>query len=423
MCGPWRSFAGYNSDTHDVSPSFGETTRRDSENHEVITTTSRHEDFGVSPVRGFLPSQDPLPRLPAAFDAWEAAALDLPKLLMTDRSREVLESLPAFPSEALEDDRQLRRAMQILSYLGHAYVWGGERPAPRLPARLAKPWHEIATRSGRPPVLSYASYALDNWRRLDEARGPELGNIMLLQNFLAGEDEEWFILIHIDIEHRAAPAINALHPAMEAAERGDAEMLVRQLRTVADALQGMYATMRRMPERCDPYIYYHRVRPYIHGWKNHPDLPEGLIYEGVGEYAEAPQQFRGETGAQSSIVPCLDAMLGVGHKEDLLKTYLMEMRTYMPPGHRRFMESLESRPPVRDFVLREGSSELTSVYNACVDLVERFRSLHLEYAATYIYKQAQTDPKNPHAVGTGGTPFMKYLKKHRDETSEHSIKT
>jgi indoleamine 2,3-dioxygenase len=47
--------------------------------------------------------------------------------------------------------------------------------------------------------------------------------------------------------------------------------------------------------------------------------------------------------------------------------------------------------------------------------------LHLEYAAAYIFRQAQTDAKNPHAVGTGGTPFMEYLKKHRDETAENLV--
>ncbi len=57
-----------------------------------------------------------------------------------------------------------------------------------------------------------------------------------------------------------------------------------------------------------------------------------------------------------------------------------------------------------------------------VEALEAFRSLHLEYAAAYIFRQAQTDAKNPHAVGTGGTPFMEYLKKHRDETAEHRLK-
>jgi indoleamine 2,3-dioxygenase len=33
----------------------------------------------------------------------------------------------------------------------------------------------------------------------------------------------------------------------------------------------------------------------------------------------------------------------------------------------------------------------------------------------------QTDSKDPHAVGTGGTPFMDYLKKHRDETGQNRL--
>jgi indoleamine 2,3-dioxygenase len=190
---------------------------------------------------------------------------------------------------------------------------------------------------------------------------------------------------------------------------------------VQSSIEAMYAVLKRMMEWCDPYIYYHRVRPYIHGWKNHPDLPNGVIYEGVDAYAGKPQQFRGETGAQSAIIPSLDAMLGIGHKEDVLRTYLMEMRTYMPPEHRDFIASLEARGSVRAFVEQAGRAKLTELYDACVGGVERFRTLHLEYAAAYIFKQSQTDAKNPHAVGTGGTPFMPYLTKHRDETALHRI--
>jgi indoleamine 2,3-dioxygenase len=120
-------------------------------------------------------------------------------------------------------------------------------------------------------------------------------------------------------------------------------------------------------------------------------------------------------------VPSLDAMLGIGHREDMLRTYLMEMRMYMPPAHRAFITSLEARGSVRSFVQESGRSSLTEIYNSCVEAVERFRTLHLEFAASYIFRQAQTDEKNPHAVGTGGTPFMQYLKKHRDETTEHRL--
>ncbi|HLJ24801.1 MAG TPA: hypothetical protein VKT71_11885 [Candidatus Acidoferrales bacterium] len=376
----------------------------------------------VNEERGFLPAQDPLKRLPKEFDAWEELASGLPKYLVSDQTRGRIADLPAFPSHALGDARERERAMLLLSYLGHAYVWGGPRPALILPAVLAAPWYEVASSLGRPPVLSYSSYALHNYYRLDASREIECGNLALIQNFLGGVDEEWFILIHVEIERKAGPALAVLGGCIDAAEEGDAERLEMLLTQVETSVRAMHATLRRMPEWCEPFIYYHRVRPYIHGWKNHPDLPEGVVYEGVEAYGGRPQQFRGETGAQSAIVPALDAMLGVGHKEDALSTYLKEMRTYMPPAHRSFIEALESRRAVRPFVQRAGRRGLTAAYNACVECLESFRALHLEYAATYIFQQAQTDAKNPHAVGTGGTPFMDYLKKHRDETGEHQLK-
>lgn len=384
----------------------------------MLTSVSAPE---LSRERGFLPSQDPLTSLPAPFAEWEHAAQTLPKLLASDRLRTVLEDLPPFPVDAISSDRERERAMVLLSYLGHAYVWGGASPAASLPARLAVPWHHVATALGRPPVLSYSSYALHNYVRFDPARDIECGNISLIQNFLGGIDEEWFILIHVDIEHKAAPALCVLHACLDAVAACHAERLELLLGIVNSSIEQMLTTLRRMPEWCDPYIYYHRVRPYIHGWKNHPDLPNGLVYEGVAEYRGLAQQFRGETGAQSAIVPSLDAVLGIAHADDTLRTYLMEMRSYMPPTQRAFIASLEARGSVREFVARAADPALTSAYDACVSGLEAFRSLHLEYAATYIFRQAQTDAKNPHAVGTGGTPFMRYLKKHRDETAIHRL--
>ena len=384
------------------------------------STTSAPAEI-IKPDRGFLPPLDPLTRLPQPFEAWEQLASGLPKHLASDRIRSTIEDLPPFPVDQIANQRERERAMTLLSYLGHAYVWRGDKPASVLPARVSLPWHAVAESLGRPPVLSYSSYSLHNYFRLDPNREIETGNIALIQNFLGGLDEEWFILIHVDIERKAGPALATLHPCFDAAEMGDSERLETQLHTVHRSIEAMYGGLKRMTEWCDPYVYYHRVRPYIHGWKNHPDLPNGLIYEGL--YNGEPQQFRGETGAQSAIVPSLDAMLGVDHKADVLRTYLMEMRAYMPPDHRAFIESLEARGgAVREFVGKAGKPTLTAVYNACVEGVERFRTLHLEYAAAYIFRQAQTDPKNPHAVGTGGTPFMPYLTKHRDETALHRLK-
>ena len=49
----------------------------------------------------------------------------------------------------------------------------------------------------------------------------------------------------------------------------------------------------------------------------------------------------------------------------------------------------------------------------------------MEFASTYIVTQNQSQAKVGHGgstiYGTGGTPFMKYLKKHRDETTETRV--
>lgn len=384
-------------------------------------TTLNH--FCVDEVRGFLPTVDPLGSLSSEYALWERVAADLPKLIVTDQLRSTINSLPPFPADCLQGEAEKERAMMILSYIGHAYVWGATPAAHSIPAVLAMPWYQVASMLGRPPVLSYASYALHNWRRFDMNRPPELGNIGLLQNFLGGADEEWFILIHVDIEHLAAPALRSLLPLQAAVANGDVAGARAALAVIGGSLERMFNSLARMPEYCDPYIYYNRVRPYIHGWKKNPVLPNGLLYEGVAEYQGVPQQFRGETGAQSSIVPCMDAVLGVGHEEGPLLQHLKEMREYMPPAHRRFMEHIEQGPSVRALVIanKESDPELKDRYNRCVTWIERFRSKHLEYAASYIESQKQSSEGNPTQVGTGGTPFMPYLKKHRNETTNHIV--
>src|SRR6266446_2484665 len=98
----------------------------------------------LDPQRGFLPLQDPLRRLPQEFDAWESVALSLPKLFASDLCRSTIEDLPPFPLEAITDDPERERAMVLLSYLGHGYVWGGSHPAEILPKIVAVPWQTIA---------------------------------------------------------------------------------------------------------------------------------------------------------------------------------------------------------------------------------------------------------------------------------------
>lgn len=92
----------------------------------------------------------------------------------------------------------------------------------------------------------------------------------------------------------------------------------------------------------------------------------------------------------------------------------------MPNNHRNFIRTVEEESKVVDAALT--SSKINSLINECLEEMASFRTQHLQYAADYIHQQ---NVKNTlfgtggsTVRGTGGTPFMKYLKKHRDETKK-----
>lgn len=372
-------------------------------------------DYDIDPATGFLPVKDPCTKLPEPYLAWEQCAAQLSEYLISGKVRQFIANVPMLDTSDLKDFSELNRAMLLLSYLGHAHVWGEEPIATSIPKNIALPWYQVAKQLGRPPVLSYASYALANWKRFDSQKPIALGNLAMMQRFWGGLDEDWFILIHVAIEAQAAPAIYAIPQAFEAAKNADNDSLNMVLTTIANTLTKLCNTLDRMVENCDPFIYYNRVRNFIFGWLNHPAIPEGVFYEGVTEWENKGQKFRGESGAQSSIIPSIDAALGLSFdRTSPLFQHLLEMRIYMPPKHRQFIEDVEAyekQHSIRQYIKDSKDATLIAAYNACLDGIHRFRATHLGFAANYINKQAER-PDSPTAVGTGGTPFMTYLAKH-----------
>jgi len=377
-------------------------------------------------MQGFLPQKVPSKSYSVqseSCDRIQEIASNLPKLLLTGKVQSAINKLS--PKDLSIDDllinqasQDLKLAMSHLSFIAHAYIWGDNKPNESIPSVLANPWVKVAKNQGRPPILSYASYCLDNWFLIDPDEPISLENVGLINNFLGGVDEDWFVTIHVCIENAAADAIAACAEISMLETDAPEEKSIQLLKRIIISMKKVNEIFARMPEKCDPYIYYHRVRPFIFGTKDNPDLKNGLIYK--GEFESKPQFFRGETGAQSSIIPSLDGALQITHTKDHLRHYLNEMREYMPPKHREFMEVLEKNSRIKEII--KGSKKLTSLYNDCLEEIRAFRAMHLEYAGTYIFKQAQI--KNPFGrggstiTGTGGTPFMAYLKKHRDETED-----
>ncbi|MHA1948708.1 MAG: hypothetical protein ACW99G_03080 [Candidatus Thorarchaeota archaeon] len=324
--------------------------------------------------------------------------------------------------QGMNSQISLERLWRDFSYMASMYIWApNEIPQKRLPREIAVPFNYLANKLDRKPILSYMAYCLTNWtlkkaprkmlkeskedfekRYVDEIK---LGNIQLLQNFTssgdARRDEDWFILVHVDIEARAAQGIKAIIDSVNILNKKNPESVRKCLEDLCESIKQMNATMDRMPEECSPEVYFDKVRPYIYSF-------EDVVYEGVDPN---PVTYRGETGAQSSIVPAMQIALGVLHKDSILTKHLKDMRSYMPKEHREFLEDLENRPEhltFRHFV--EDHLTLRPYYNECVKELFKFRETHLKYAVDYIQKKCD-DPK-----GTGGTPYVPWLTQLTKET-------
>ena len=354
---------------------------------------------------GFLPYPDPLTSFSpeSEFALLDRIGKDLPSLLEDSGFRQYERELtiPYWPQQRIgvKDLPELRLYYVRLGFLASAYINQiGEEPARLLPRNIAGPLCSACAVLKRPPILSYDGYALYNWKRF-RVNGPiALGNIDTIQNFVHLYDEHWFILVHVEIEILAAEILAAIADTQEAMAQQDHERINNALVRIDKALRKQIAVLRRIPEKMDPALYYKTFRRYIRFFEN-------VTYEGVDQ---AAMQYRGETGAQSSILPALLAFLKIPHKPSPLMNHLADMRNYMPTEHRALIKEIEAMPPVREIAAKDA-------FNAVLDALATFREVHYDWAQQYI-NQWEKDPR-----GTGGTPYMQWLYQLIDETRTYQL--
>ncbi len=366
--------------------------------------------------RGFLPDHDPLIKFPegSEFAVLDEIARDLPSLLQDKGFRAYARSLtiPPWPqSKAADRDLpELRLYYVRVGFLASAYInQVGEEPCRVLPANLAAPLCLVCRLLRRPPILSYDGYALFNWKRFRKDGPIALGNIDTIQNFVHLYDEHWFILVHVEIEALAARIVDAIARADAALDANDGALVNDSVRDIASAVNDEVRVLRRIPEKMDPARYYKTFRPYIRFFENveyEAEVPGARV--AADSAARVSMNFRGETGAQSSIMPLLVAFMKIPHRPSMLTNHLRDMRNYMPAEHRGLIEAVEAMPGIRGIAGKQN-------YNAVLDAIAEFRAVHYGWAQEYINRWTD-DPR-----GTGGTPYMQWLKQLIDETLAFKI--
>ncbi|OJJ50768.1 hypothetical protein ASPZODRAFT_137908 [Penicilliopsis zonata CBS 506.65] len=408
------------------------------------------DPFIVNAATGFLPTKLPLRRLPATFNALSNILDEMP-VLKQDGSPGLLAQYrlgPLIDSGALPDltdeidrlvvdgtdERDLHAitaAFRDYSFVASSYLlepcwetWNSD-PAGGyglgrqvLPRCIAGPLVKCAEILDIPAFMSYAaSYALYNYYLVDPAAGhDEYTNIHLVRAFEKGLDpkssEAGFILTHIHMVALTGGLVQGVVDLLEAVAQANATGLTSKLHLAAAkdalghilrAMAAIEANMEKMWSNSLPKDYM-TYRTFIYGITSQSMFPDGVIYE--GQYNDKPQFFRGESGANDSIIPLLDHLCEIPMPENPLTVILRDFRQYRPKPHREFLRFVLSRASelhVREFCTKRADAQTTLLYLRVLDHVRSFRWRHWLFAREYILKRTS------HPTATGGSPIVTWL--------------
>ncbi|PNS15007.1 Indoleamine 2,3-dioxygenase 1 [Sphaceloma murrayae] len=384
--------------------------------------------FMVSKERGFLPRQDPVVSLPAEFEPLESLLASMPIKTLSG-SAGLLANFQLGPTverdfpdlssaiEKYKHDLPLMNALyRDYSFLASAYLlepcherfMRGEQYGlgrQTLPRSIAVPITKVAEFAGFMPFMEYAgSYALFNYRLHDPARGLDYDNLRLIRAFELGMDptssEAGFVLVHIAMVKHSGALVSGAVDALNGALGKDREAFNAGMADLVDALDQINKVMNTMWTKSKPNGYT-SFRTFIFGITKQSMFPNGVVYEGV---SEEPLSFRGESGANDSMVPLCDNLLQISMPDTPLTEILQDFRQYRPGNHRDFLESVKVhsiKADLKEFALADPLS--ASFYLRALDQVRDFRWRHWCFTREYILRQTS------HPTATGGSPIVTWL--------------
>ncbi|KAF9185172.1 hypothetical protein BGZ51_006595 [Haplosporangium sp. Z 767] len=431
------------------------------------------ENYEVSSRNGFVPFPQPLPRLTQAYyQPWEEIMDQLNSLIDSRLLRSRVDQMPLLDVSQLKTGPEQKRAYSLLSIMAHSYVWGsGLDIAQSIPEPLAVPWQAIADVVDTPPVLTYASNNLWNWKLKDPNGSYDPENLSTLSTMTGTSDEDWFDIIPVAVEAEGGSVLQPLLEAMQAVRADDLQAVTEKLKVALPRLERVGKLLARVFEKCEPAVFYWKIRKYLSGSENMAGLglPDGLEYKGVNNNER--KHYMGATAGQSSLFPALDIIFGIEHyqassgnnssKNKAPNALLVKMREFMPGPHRAFLDHLAKVANLRPYILSksgpdsesasEAVKELAAAFDACVHQIKLFRDTHIQVVTRYIMTQARRGPPEgwedyrvktdrsqppvaitndsgvkedePAIQGTGGSDLMPFLKSNRDETNAAKVES
>ena len=380
--------------------------------------------FNVSKESGFLPIRAPLAVLPCEYtelqnlinnlhvfqseNREEKGVLGIPNEiekqlgLIPDYSTIIEKESDVFVLQALYRAYTFLTSGFTLELAYQEFLSSGNYGIARqiLPANIAKPLVLVSGKLDVYPWLDYHySYSLGNYVKKNPAGDLDWKNLDMACKFTGTSDEIGFIMVHV--------YINEVSPQLvESVMEYGLNKSVTSLQMCGNVMHEMNRRRRDM-WTASRHERYNDFRIFIMGIKGNDKIfGPGLVYDGC--FNNEPQQYRGQTGAQDSIIPMIDIFTGIVdfYPDNKLTEYLLDLRTYRPKCIQNFFVDLREHynknplfKQLTDAKCYEGLVYLLKI----VDEVYLFRNGHWQFVQKYIMSNTK------YAFATGGTPITTWL--------------
>ena len=386
--------------------------------------------FNVSGEHGFLPMKEPLHTLPSKYkelqelinklhvkqDSGENGILGIPNeiinavLLVPNYKTLIEEETDPYILQALYRAYTFVTSGFTLELSYQEFIKSGNYGVARnlLPANIAEPLVAVSNKLNVYPWLDYHyAYSHGNYIKKDPSKGLHWSNLDMACKFVGTTDEVGFIMTHVFINEISPELVNSVMEYGNATKEFiSINMTNRHLKVAGYIMQEMNKRRREMWS-ASKHENYNDFRVFIMGIKGNDKIfPNGLIYENC--FDNVPQFYRGQTGAQDSIIPMMDIFTGIVdyYPDNQLTQYLLDLRTYRPLCMQNFFTDLREfykEYSIFEHLKKNKDYEGLIYLLKIVDEVYLFRNGHWQFVQKYIMSNTK------YAFATGGTPITTWL--------------
>lgn len=398
------------------------------------TWKSKNPDSWFSCVpgkNGFLPIDQPLEKLPDEYniinELLENMKINNNGYLKHGTLVNEINNLPLFDFSFINDVKLLSALHRDYCFLASAYSlepchieleksnnnsYGQARNV--LPPQLSIPLILLSKKLDTYPWLDYAyGYGLNNAVLINKENKCDYKNYKTVRTFNGHESEEGFINVHVAMVAQSGDLLKFQQNCLKSISLNNRDEFNSNLENHFNCLYSIVDTLQTM-WKASNYKDYLSFRTFIMGQiGNLRCYPTEQILFDKGDYIKT-YAFRGETGAQDSIIPSVDSFLQLDYPNNELTKYLFDLRKYRPKDHQdyiNFTKESSIELEFKNYCMKDEKSSILLLKN--LNCVRMFRKKHWNLTKKYIIQNTK------HPVATGGTPITTWLPNQLGATLEY----